>query len=138
MNTQDIVRNLPSLLAASLVAVLFIQSGFDKISDRKGNLEWLTGRFSKTLLAGFVPMLLTIITLMELGAGLLAGAGVIYYLITFSTLVIFWAAVLAAVALLSLFFGQRIAKDYAGAASIVPYFILTLILMLLTGPYGRP
>ena len=138
MNTQDIVRNLPSLLAASLVAVLFIQSGFDKISDRKGNLEWLTGHFSKTLLAGFVPMLLTIITLMELGAGLLAGAGVIYYLITFSTLVIFWAAVLAAVALLSLFFGQRIAKDYAGAASIVPYFILTLILMLLTGPYGRP
>ncbi len=137
MNTQDIVRNLPSLLAASLVAVLFIQSGFDKISDRKGNLEWLTGHFSKTLLAGFVPILLTMITLMELGSGLLAGAGVIYFLITSSTLVIFWAAVLAAVALLSLFFGQRIAKDYPGAASIVPYFILTLILMLLTSPYAR-
>lgn len=137
MNTQDIVRNLPSLLAASLVAVLFIQSGFDKISDRKGNLEWLTGHFSKTLLAGFVPILLTMITLMELSCGLLAGAGVIYFLITSSTLVIFWAAVLAAVALLSLFFGQRIAKDYPGAASIVPYFILTLILMLLTSPYAR-
>lgn len=137
MNTQDIVRNLPSLLATSLVAVLFIQSGLDKISDRKGNLEWLTGHFSKTLLAGFVPILLTTITLMELGSGLLAGAGVIYFLITSSTLVIFWAAVLAAVALLSLFFGQRIAKDYPGAASIVPYFILTLILMLLTSPYAR-
>jgi diacylglycerol kinase len=26
-----------------------------------------------------------------------------------------------------LFFGQRVAKDYAGAASLVPYFILVVI-----------
>jgi hypothetical protein len=32
----------------------FIQSGIDKIVDWKGNLEWLTGHFSKTRLRGQV------------------------------------------------------------------------------------
>jgi diacylglycerol kinase len=32
---------------------------------------------------------------------------------------------------LALFFGQRIAKDYAGAAVLVPYFLLVLVAMYL-------
>jgi hypothetical protein len=39
-----------------------------------------------------------------------------------------WAiagAQLAALNIVMLFFGQRLAKDYAGAASLVPYFILS-------------
>ena len=38
----------------------------------------------------------------------------------------FYGAVLAAVSIVALFFGQRMAKDYAGAATLVPYFLLTL------------
>jgi diacylglycerol kinase len=34
----------------------------------------------------------------------------------------------------ALFFGQRIAKDYAGAAVLVPYFLLMLATMYLTRP----
>ncbi|HMI84672.1 MAG TPA: hypothetical protein VK550_11310 [Polyangiaceae bacterium] len=33
-------------------------------------------------------------------------------------------ALLSIAAILMLFFGQRLAKDYAGAAALVPYFIL--------------
>lgn len=134
MTMELIIKNLPALLAALLTAVLFIQSGLDKVFDWKGNLEWLTGHFSKTFLAGMVPMMLATITLMEIVTGVLAAAGAIYFLLTKSTILIFSAAVLGALSLLALFFGQRIAKDYPGAASIVPYFILMLIMMALTTP----
>jgi hypothetical protein len=40
--------------------------------------------------------------------------------------VAFYGALVAAVALTGLFFGQRVAKDYAGAAVLVPYFLLAL------------
>jgi diacylglycerol kinase len=33
--------------------------------------------------------------------------------------------------ILALFFGQRVAKDYAGAAVLVPYFLLTLVALYL-------
>ena len=134
MNIEDIVRHAPALLAAVMISILFIQSGLDKVFDWKGNMEWLTGHFSKTFLAPMVPLLLGVITIMELAAGVLAAAGIIYFLLASSLVLIFWAAGIAALALLSLFFGQRIAKDYPGAVSIVPYFILVLILIYLTGP----
>ncbi|PYL63310.1 MAG: DoxX family protein, partial [Verrucomicrobia bacterium] len=42
-------------------------------------------------------------------------------------------AVVAALSILALFFGQRMAKDYAGAAILVPYFLLTLVAIYLLG-----
>ena len=38
----------------------------------------------------------------------------------------FYGAAVSGVAIVALFFGQRMAKDYAGAASLIPYFLLTL------------
>jgi TRAP-type mannitol/chloroaromatic compound transport system permease large subunit len=74
---------------------------------------------------------------MEIATGFLSAVGVIYFLVSGSLVLIFYAAVLGALSLLALFFGQRIAKDYPGAAVIVPYFILTLIIIYLTNPYLR-
>lgn len=135
MTFESIAKNLPTLLSALLVAILFTQSGLDKIFDWKGNLGWLTGHFSKTFLAPMVPILLATITVMELGAGLLAAAGIVYFLIVGSTVLIFYAAALGSISIIALFFGQRVAKDYPGAAVLVPYFILLLILLVLTNPY---
>lgn len=132
MNFDEIVKNLPALFAALFTAILFIQSGLDKLFDWKGNLEWLTGHFSKTFLAGMVPMMVATITLMELTTGLVAAAGIVTFLISGSVKVIFYSSVLGAASITSLFFGQRIARDYPGAAVLVPYFILTLITMYLT------
>jgi hypothetical protein len=134
MNVDLIIKNLPALLAAAFVAVLFIQSGLDKVFDWKGNLEWLTGHFSKTFVAGAVPVMLAVITAMEIATGFLSAAGVIYFLATGSTAVMFTAGALGATSITSIFFGQRLAKDYAGAAVLVPYFILMLALMFLTSP----
>jgi hypothetical protein len=132
---EEIGKNLPALFSALLVSILFIQSGLDKVFDWKGNLEWLTGHFSKTFLGGMVPMMLGTITLMEIATGVLSAIGIIYFLAAGSTILMFYASVLGAGSIIALFFGQRIAKDYAGAAVLVPYFILMIILMSLTNPF---
>lgn len=137
MQLDETVKNLPALLGALLVAILFIQSGLDKLFDWKGNVEWLKGHFSKTFLAPFVPLMLAKITVIELAAGLMSAAGIVYFFVAGSTALIFWAAAIGAGGIVALFFGQRIAKDYPGAAVLVPYFILLTILMYLTNPYSR-
>ena len=138
MLSENLVRHLPLLFAALFTAILFIQSGMDKVFDWKGNLGWLTGHFEKTFVAGTVPIMLATITLMELATGLLATAGIFYFLAAGSTAVIFISGVLGAATITALFFGQRIAKDYPGAAVLVPYFILMLILMYLASTPLRP
>jgi hypothetical protein len=40
--------------------------------------------------------------------------------------VAFLGAVTAGINIIALFFGQRVSKDYAGAAALVPYFLLAL------------
>ncbi len=134
MHLEDITKNLPALIAALLVAILFIQSGLDKVFDWKGNLEWLKGHFAKTFVAGLVPIMLAKITVLEIATGVASAAGIVYFMLYGSTLVIFWAAALGALTVTALFFGQRIAKDYPGAAVLIPYFILLIILMTLTRP----
>jgi hypothetical protein len=135
MGIEETGRNLPALLSALLVSILFIQSGLDKVFDWKGNLGWLTGHFSKTFLSSMVPPMLGTITLMELATGVLSGAGIAYFLITGSTALMFYGSVIGALSVIGLFFGQRVAKDYPGAAVLVPYFILLLVLMYLTSPF---
>jgi len=135
MTLEELTKNLPALFGALLFGILFIQSGLDKVFDWKGNLEWLTGHFSKTFLRGTVPPMLATITVMELATGFLSVAGIVYFLLTGSTVLIFYASVLGAASIVALFFGQRVAKDYAGAAVLIPYFILLIILMYLTNPF---
>jgi len=119
------------ILAAAFLAILFLQSGFDKIVDRRGNLEWLSGHFAKSPLARLVPALLICITILEVAAGALSALGCILLLLVRDSSVAFCGAVVAAIAVVALFLGQRMAKDYAGAAVLVPYFLLTLVAIYL-------
>jgi uncharacterized membrane protein YphA (DoxX/SURF4 family) len=137
MQLELVVKNLPALLGALLVAILFIQSGLDKVFDWKGNVEWLKGHFSKTFLAPFVPLMLVKITILELLTGLTSAAAIVYFLVTGSTTMIFCGASLGAISIVGLFFGQRVAKDYPGAAVLIPYFLLLMALMFLTNPYAK-
>ena len=122
---------LMQIFASAFLAILFLQSGIDKVVDRRGNLEWLRGHFAKSPLAGFVPALVTIITILELAAGALSALGCVLVIFFHDPTIAFCGAVIATVAVLALFVGQRMAKDYAGAAVLVPYFLLTLIAIYL-------
>ena len=132
MDLSAIIKHLPALFAALLVSILFIQSSLDKVLDWKGNLEFLKGHFSKTFLASTVPPMLATVTVMELATGFLAAAGIIYFLASGSLSLIFYSSILGTATIIALFFGQRVAKDYPGAAVLVPYFILLTLLMYLT------
>jgi diacylglycerol kinase len=122
---------LMQIFASAFLAILFLQSGIDKVVDRRGNLDWLKGHFAKSPLAGVVPAVVTVITILELAAGLLSGIGCFAVILLRDTTVAFCGAVISAVAILALFFGQRMAKDYAGAAVLVSYFLVTLIAIYL-------
>src|SRR5437667_11070266 len=122
---------LLQILVSAFLAILFLQSGIDKIIDRRGNLEWLKGHFAKSPLAGVVPTLLTVITILELTAGLLSAIGCFAVMFLRDSSIAFYGAVISAVAIAALFFGQRMAKDYAGAAVLVPYFLLALVAIYL-------
>jgi diacylglycerol kinase len=122
---------LMQILASAFLAILFLQSGIDKVLDRRGNFEWLKGHFAKSPLAGIVPALLICITILEVTAGALSAVGCVFVILSRDSTVAFYGAAISAVAVLALFFGQRIAKDYAGAAVLVPYFLLMLVAMYL-------
>jgi hypothetical protein len=78
-----------------------------------------------------VPLLLISITLLEVAAGVLSAVGCVFVIISHDSTVAFYGAAISAVAVLALFFGQRMAKEYAGAAVLVPYFLLVLVAMYL-------
>ena len=77
LHTSDNALYLMQILVAAFLAILFLQSGIDKIIDHRGNLEWLKGHFAKSPLGGGVPILLTALTILELGAGVLSAIGCI-------------------------------------------------------------
>ena len=117
---------LVQALCVLLLAITFLQSGLDKVIDWKGNLGWLTGHFSKTPLRGMVAPMLATLTLLELAAGAASAAGLVFLVLSGATRVAVWGAALSGLSFVALFFGQRMAKDYAGAATLVPYFLLAL------------
>jgi hypothetical protein len=131
LHTSGTAMYLSQILLAAFLAILFLQSGVDKILDRRGNLEWLTGHFAKSPLAGSVPVLLMIITVLEIAAGVLSALGCVFLLLLRDSTVAFYGAVISAAAITALFFGQRVAKDYPGAAVLVPYFLLALLAIYL-------
>lgn len=131
LQTADGATYLLQILASLFLAILFLQSGIDKIVDRQGNLEWLTGHFAKSPLAGVVPLLLGILTLLEVSAGVLSGIGLLVLIFSHNSTIAFYGAIVSVVAITALFFGQRIAKEYAGAAVLVPYFLLSLVAIYL-------
>jgi hypothetical protein len=118
---------LCQILIAIFILIVFIQSGLDKIFDRKGNLEYFQAHFKDSIFKKIYPSLLTIITLFELVGGGMLVYGIYFSFTERTTLWIFYGFVHLAITLIFLFLGQRIAKDYLGAADLVPYFILIIL-----------
>jgi len=114
------------VLVSAFLAVLFLQSGIDKVVDRSGNREYLNAHFARSPLAGTIGPMFLVITILEVSAGALSGVGCALLLLSRDSTVAYLGAVIGGINIVALFFGQRIAKDYAGAAALVPYFLLAL------------
>lgn len=119
-------------------AILFLQSGLDKVTDWKGNLGWMGPHFEKSPLAKALPLLLATLTLMELATGVCALVAVPMLVFGNSVTLAQLAICLASLTFLMLFTGQRLAKDYAGAASIAGYFAVAVLgLFLMYEPVAK-
>jgi hypothetical protein len=70
--------------------------------------------------------MVSVITILEIAAGGFSALGCVLMILGRDSTLAFYGAVLAAISIIALFFGQRMAKDYAGAATLVPYFLLAL------------
>lgn len=121
---------LPAIIIILVfLAITFIQSGYDKVTDWKGNVEWLKGHFSQTFLRNNVPAALFLILTLEIISGAFAIIGIIELLVNGGLQFSQWAALLSCITLLFLLLGQRIAKDYDGARTIVIYFVPSVLLL---------
>jgi hypothetical protein len=118
------------MLTPAFMAILFLQSGLDKLLNYKGNLAYFQDHFKNSPLSKTVGLLMPTITILELAGGLMSAIGVIA-LLNGNEIWAFWGLIICATALLCLFFGQRLAKDYAGAGGLTGYFVVNLIGLLL-------
>lgn len=126
LSSPEAALYILQILVSAFLAILFLQSGIDKVVDRRGNREYLAQHFAKSPLAGTVGPMFAVITILEVSAGALSGVGCVSLILTHDPTVAFLGAVVAGITMCALFFGQRVAKDYAGAAVLVPYFLLAL------------
>lgn len=124
---ENLMPNITEILILIFVLITFMQSGIDKATDWGGNTGWLKDHFSGTFLAGMVPLMVAIIMIIEIITGLLAIAGLIWLFLYNDSSFALYTCILAAVTLLMLLFGQRIAKDYAGAFTLTGYFIVVIL-----------
>lgn len=121
------MNNTATLLLLVFLAITFLQSGYDKLFHWKDNVSWLKEHFSKTLLRTQVPLALANILILELISGVLCIIGSIELYLTNGKLYGYYGALFSCITLLMLLFGQRLAKDYDGARTIVLYFIPAVI-----------
>jgi len=122
-----IFTNLPTLFITAFFAILFLQSGLDKALDYRGNLDYLSAHFKNSPLAGSVRLLMPTITVLELLTGAVSIWAFLQTLVTGQSSAAIFSPALAGISFLCLFFGQRVGKDYAGAAALVPYFVVVLL-----------
>ena len=124
---------LVSVAVASFLAIVFLQSGLDKAFDFAGNRAYLEELFKDSPLSGPVGPLLACVTLFEIAAGAFSALGVVILVFGGGSSIAYFGAILSAIALLMVLFGQRLAKAYADAAVIAPYFLVSCLGIYILG-----
>ena len=124
------ILTIAQSLIGIFLSIALLQSGADKILNRNGNLEWLSSHFSNSPLSGLVPLLLNVVTILEIIGGSFTLIGSLMNLVNGNNILLTIGLLIAALNFLALFLGQRIAKDYEGAAVLVNYFVLNILGLL--------
>ncbi len=120
------MTHIVSITILLFLLITFLQSGIDKVVDWKGNLSWLTGHFAETFMGKMVPLLLSVILIIEIITAISCVMGIYHLVVDNNTFYATIGIFLACLTLLMLLFGQRVAKDYQGALTITCYFIVAV------------
>jgi len=117
------MNNVASILLLVFLALTFIQSSYEKLFYWQENLDFMKDHFAKTRLKNLVKLALIHLVILELISGILSVVGVIELLVNNGRTFGFYGAIFSSISLLMMLFGQRLAKDYDGARTVVIYFI---------------
>ncbi|MBS7786139.1 DoxX family protein [Flavobacterium sp. CYK-55] len=117
------------ILVAVFLAVTFLQSAYEKVMDWKGNIAWLKEHFAQTILKDRVPLALFHVLVLELISGVLCLAGSIQLYANHNKVFALYGGIFSCITLTMLLFGQRLAKDYDGARTIVIYFVPAVLIV---------
>ncbi len=132
-NLRTTARSFLDLLPSLFFAITFLQAGIDKIVDRAGGLSYFRSHFAKSFAARIVEPLFWAVMVLELGSGILSALGALQILLGGGKTLALWGVLISSLTVLCLFLGQRVAKDYAGASGLVPYFITALLSLYMLG-----
>ena len=124
---MELLKTYPTeLLILGFLIVTFLQSGIDKIVDWKGNVSFIKVHFANSPLKNSVPLLVAIILITEIIAGIFMMIGAYELISSGDKIYALIGTELAALTLIFLLIGQRLAKDYAGAMTLAVYFVTTI------------
>ena len=125
-------KTIAYLLILVFFSIVFIQSGMDKIIDKKGNLSFLVSHLEKVFSTTLIKIAFYVVTFLEISSGILCLLGTFQLLFFEQKELGLIGIVVGSVALLILLFGQRVSRNYDGAQTIVVYFILSIIGLILS------
>lgn len=122
-------------LLFSYVFVIFIIityafSFFEKIVDYEGTLGWMKTHFKNTPIRKWVPLGLKVLLLAEASTFLLSVYSLIYLALYQTNEPILYTNMANIFCLLLMLIGQRWAKDFDGARTIVIYLIPSLLAII--------
>ena len=123
---------LPIIAVLAFNAIVFLQSGIDKIVNWKGNLDFITQTLSKVFSNQLIKVALFTVTVLETLGGLFSTLGIFLNIFRLDYLIYAQLGLsLCTSALLVLLIGQRISQNYEGAKTIAVYFVTSLIGLIL-------
>ena len=123
---ENIQTYATEILILLFLTVTFLQSGIDKVTDWQGNVSFIKGHFKDSPLHKFTSLLVAVILVMELVAGAMMLVGIFHLATTDVKDTALLGIELAALSLIFLLIGQRLAKDYTGAMTLAVYFIIAV------------
>jgi len=121
---EPVIINI--ILILSFFSIVFIQSGLDKVFNKKENLSFLYELLGKVFSKNLILVAFYSITLLEVASGFLCLIGALEIIFYGSSALGYWGLIVGALALLILLFGQRMSQNYDGAKTITIYFILAV------------
>lgn len=125
---MNFLSNEPALvLILIFLCITFLLSAFEKITDWKNTVQFTKTHFKNSPFKEIVPLLLSIILVIESIASILMLIGIFELYTSENKEMALLGLELSAITLLFLLIGQRLAKDYTGASSLGVYFIITII-----------
>jgi len=130
---REVILTIILALCTLFLGIVFLQSGYDKVRSFQGNLSYFKSQFANTPLKSMTGFLLVVLTILELISGIACVVGIAFIIALKGADWAGYGCSLSAFTLVCLLGGQRIAKDYAGAASLTGYFIIAVLGMFAYG-----